>query len=52
MIGNDRYLTDDAFKVPIIMQVKFPVHIMVLGVVSSEGDLIAPPPTFLKKDCV
>lgn len=39
---NDRYLTDDFEEVPIVMCVKFPVNVMVLGVVSSEGDVMLP----------
>lgn len=40
---NDRYLTDNIEEVPIVMCVKFPVSVMVLGVVSSEGDVMPPP---------
>ena len=39
---NDRYLTDDAEEVPVVMSVKFPANVMVLGVVSSEGDVMPP----------
>ena len=39
---NHRYLTDDPMEVPVIMTVKFPVNVMVLGVVSSEGDVMPP----------
>ena len=39
---NDRYLTDDIAEVPIVMHVKFPLNVMVLAVVSSEGDVMPP----------
>ena len=44
---NDRWLCKDPDEVPRIMHTKFPATIMVLGVVSSEGDVM-PPHYFLK----
>lgn len=44
---NDRYLPDAPSEVPIIMQVRFSVHMMVLGVSSSEGN-VTPPHIFEK----
>ena len=39
---NQRYLTDDPMEVPVVMTVKFPVNVMVLGVISSDGDVMPP----------
>ena len=39
---NDRYLADNIEEVPIVMHVKFPLNVMVLAVVSSEGDVMPP----------
>lgn len=39
---NDRYLAESPEDVPIAMHSKYPAHIMVLGVVSSEGDVMPP----------
>ena len=41
---NDRFITDDPEKVPIVMSTKFPTSIMVLGIVLSDGDVM--PPSF------
>jgi hypothetical protein len=40
---NNRWLCQDPKEVPIIMKIKFPAHVMVLGVVSNEGDVMPPP---------
>lgn len=39
---NDRWLADSPEDVPISMHSKYPAHVMVLGVVSSEGDVMPP----------
>ena len=39
---NDRWLTDSPENVPISMHSKYPAHVMVLGVVSNEGDVMSP----------
>ena len=39
---NDRWLCDDPKKVPVVMSSKFPASVMVLGVVSNEGDIMPP----------
>ncbi len=44
---NNRWLCGDPSDVPIVMQTKFPSTVMVLGVVSNEGDVM--PPHFFKK---
>jgi AraC-like DNA-binding protein len=44
---NDRWLCADSANVPRVMSTKFPAHIMVLGVVSSEGHVM--PPHFFEK---
>lgn len=44
---NHRYLTDDPDEVPVVVKIKFPINIMVLGVISSEGDIM--PPYFFEK---
>ena len=37
---NDRFITDDPEEVSIVMSTKFPTSVMVLGVVSSDRDVI------------
>lgn len=44
---NDRWLARDPDEVPVVPRVKFPANVHVLGVVSSEGDVM--PPHFFKK---
>ena len=39
---NDRWLCDDPKKVPVVMSSKFPASVMVLGVMSNEGDIMPP----------
>ena len=39
---NNRWLCDDPEEVPIVMKTKFPATVMVLGVVSNEGDVMPP----------
>jgi inhibitor of nuclear factor kappa-B kinase subunit alpha len=39
---NDRWICRDPEDVPIVMHTKFPASIMVLGVVSSDGDVMPP----------
>lgn len=39
---NDRWLCSDPSEVPTVMHSKFPASVMVLGVVSSEGDVMPP----------
>jgi hypothetical protein len=39
---NNRWLCSDPTKVPIVMATKFPANVMVLGVVSNEGDVMPP----------
>lgn len=39
---NDRWLTRDPEDVPIVGRKKYPQHVHVLGVVSSEGDVMPP----------
>ena len=39
---NNRFITDDPEEVPIVMSTKFPTFVMVLGVVSSDGDVMPP----------
>ena len=39
---NDRFITDDPEEVPIVMSTKFPTSVMVLDVVSSDGDAMPP----------
>ena len=43
---NDCFITDNPEEVPIVMSTKFPTSVMVLGVVSSDGDVM--PPSFLR----
>lgn len=44
---NNRWLCQEISEVPIVMQTKFPASVMVLGVVSNEGDVM--PPHFFDK---
>jgi hypothetical protein len=44
---NNRWLCADISEVPIIMATKFPATVMVLGVVSNQGDVM--PPHFFQK---
>ena len=44
---NDCFFTDDPEEVPIVISTKFPTFVMVLGVVSSDGDIM--PPYFFPK---
>ncbi len=44
---NNRWLCADPSQVPIVMSTKFPSTVMVLGVVSNEGDVM--PPHFFEK---
>lgn len=44
---NDRWLCQTAGEVPTVMHTKFPASVMVLGVVSSEGDVM--PPFFFRQ---
>ena len=44
---NDRWLCQSPDEVPTVMHTKFPASVMVLGVVSSEGDVM-PPHFFLQ----
>jgi transposase len=39
---NDRWLCSDPKDVPIVMHTKFPASVMVLGVISSKGDVMPP----------
>lgn len=39
---NDRWLCADVEEVPVVMSTKFPATVMVLGVISSEGDVMPP----------
>jgi transposase len=44
---NDRWLCSEPDEVPIVMATKFPATIMVLSVISNEGDVM--PPHFFQK---
>lgn len=44
---NDRWLCQTSEEVPTVMHTKFPAAVMVLGVVSSEGDVM--PPHFFRQ---
>ena len=44
---NNRWLCDDPEQVPVAMSTMFPATVMVLGVVSSEGDIM--PPHFFQR---
>ena len=49
---NDRWLCRDPSELPTVMHTKFPATVMVVGVVSSEGDVILPRfCTELKSQC-
>ena len=39
---NNRWLSTSPKEVPIVMHLKYPVHIMVLGIISSDGDVMEP----------
>ena len=39
---NDHFITDDPEDVPIVMSTKFPSSVMVLGIVSSNEDIMPP----------
>ena len=39
---NNHFITDDPEEVPIVMSTKFPTSVMVLGIVSSNGDVMPP----------
>jgi hypothetical protein len=39
---NNKWLCDDPSEVPIVIQMKFPVTVMVQGVVSNKGDMMPP----------
>ena len=39
---NNRWLARNPADVPVVMQTKFPATVMVLGVVSSDGDVMPP----------
>ena len=41
-VRNDRWLCSDPEEVPIVMSTKFPATVMVLGVISNEGDVMPP----------
>jgi transposase len=44
---NDRWLCSEPEEVPVVMTPKFPATVMVLGVISSDGDVM--PPHFFEK---
>lgn len=44
---NNRWLASDPSEVPVVSKTKFPQTVMVLGVVSNEGDVM--PPFFFEK---
>ena len=44
---NDCFIADHLVEVPIVMSTKFPTSVMVLGIVSSDGDVM--PPYFFPK---
>lgn len=39
---NNRWLCENAHEVPILMKTKFPATVMVLSVISNEGDIMSP----------
>ena len=39
---NNRWLSASPEEVSIVMHSKYPVHVMVLGVISSDGDVMEP----------
>ncbi|UYV73144.1 PTPRD [Cordylochernes scorpioides] len=44
---NDLWICKDPSEIPVVMHMKFPASVMVLGVISSEGDVM--PPHFFEK---
>ncbi|UYV66188.1 hypothetical protein LAZ67_4000655 [Cordylochernes scorpioides] len=44
---NDHWICKDPSEIPVVMHTKFPASVMVLGVISSEGDVM--PPHFFEK---
>ncbi|UYV79804.1 hypothetical protein LAZ67_18000702, partial [Cordylochernes scorpioides] len=44
---NDRWICKDPSEIPVVMHTKFPASVMVLGVISSEDDVM--PPHFFEK---
>ena len=38
----DPYITDDPQEVPIVMKTKFTASVMILGVISSQADVMGP----------
>ncbi|UYV68980.1 hypothetical protein LAZ67_6001880 [Cordylochernes scorpioides] len=44
---NDRWICKDPSEIPVVIHTKFPASVMVLGVISSEGDVM--PPHFFEK---
>ncbi|QQP40359.1 Transposable element tcb1 transposase [Caligus rogercresseyi] len=41
---NDRWICQNVDEVPVVKHTKFPSSVMVLGVISSEEDVMPPPP--------
>ena len=39
---KNRWLCEDPSEVPVIMKTKFPATVMVMGVVSNQGDVMPP----------
>ena len=39
---NNRWLSASLEEVPIVMHSKYPVHVMMLGIISSDGDVMEP----------
>ncbi|QQP39799.1 Transposable element tcb1 transposase, partial [Caligus rogercresseyi] len=46
---NDRWICQIVDEVPVVKHTKFPSSVMVLGVISSEGDVMPLPPHFFEK---
>ena len=44
---NDHWICESIEEMPVVMKTKFPTSVMVLGVISSEGDVM--PPHFFEK---
>ncbi|UYV64166.1 hypothetical protein LAZ67_2006860, partial [Cordylochernes scorpioides] len=44
---NDRLICKDPSEIPVVIHTKFPASVMVLGIISSEGDVM--PPHFFEK---
>ncbi|UYV73528.1 hypothetical protein LAZ67_10003973 [Cordylochernes scorpioides] len=44
---NDRWICKDPSEIPVVMHTKFPASVLVLGIISSEGDVM--PPHFFEK---